>query len=57
MIKIVNQALKTNKFFTNTTTIVSYFSSNIQTTNYPYVFGGLKNVQFNQNQSSLMTIN
>jgi len=57
MIKIVNQVLKTNKCFTNKNTIVSYFSSKLQTTNYPYVFGGLKNVPFNQNQSSLITIN
>lgn len=35
----------------------SQFASNsIQTTTYPYVFGGLKNIHFVQNQTALMTL-
>ena len=30
--------------------------NSIQTTAYPYVFGGLKNVNFVQNQTALMTL-
>ena len=33
------------------------FGSQLQTTNYPYAFRGLKNVQFTQSLTSLLTIN
>ncbi len=37
--------------------IISCFATNsVQTTTYPYIFGGLKNVQFSQNQGALFTL-
>ncbi len=56
MIKIFNRLhFKTNSL--KLLPIISCFATNsVQTTTYPYTFGGLKNVQFSQNQSALVTL-
>lgn len=33
-----------------------FASNSLQTTTYPYAFGGLRNVHFVQNQTALMTL-
>jgi hypothetical protein len=57
MIKIINRTFKKNVPAVNLTRISSAFGTQLQTTTYPYVFGGLKNVQYTQSPASLLTIN
>lgn len=57
MIKIINKAFKPSITNLSLTVISSSFGTQLQTTTYPYVFGGLKNVPFTQSNASLVLIN
>jgi hypothetical protein len=57
MIKIVNKAFKSSITNLSLTIVSSSFGTQLQTTTYPYVFGGLKNVPFTQSMPSYVLIN
>ena len=57
MIKIINKAFKSNITNLSLTIVSSSFGTQLQTTTYPYIFGGLKNVSFTQSAPSYVLIN
>ena len=56
MIKVIAKAFRKNSSFA-LTAISCNFSTQLQTTSFPYAIGGLKNVPFTQSIGSLVTIN
>lgn len=57
MIKIINKLSSLSTSQCHYQSFIRFFTSNVmQTTTYPYLFGGLKNSKFIQDQTSFISL-